>query len=80
MKPFAGSWLRAASLAMAVGLSAGSAAGADGISRDADEVLRAMSKFLGGLKSFSVSTDIRQRNHHQQRREAPAEQPFDPVD
>ena len=58
MKPSTGRWLPAAAMAVAFGLSAGSALAADAISRDADEVLRAMSKFLGSAKAFSVSADI----------------------
>lgn len=50
--------LRVASLAVAFGLSAGSAVGAEGINPHADEILRSMSKFLGSAKAFSVSADI----------------------
>ena len=56
--PSTGRWLRVASLAVALGLSAGSAFAADAIDPDADEILRSMSKFLGGTKAFSVSADI----------------------
>jgi hypothetical protein len=50
--------LLAASLTAALGLSAGSALAAGALNADADEVLRAMSKHLAGLKAFSVSADI----------------------
>ena len=58
MKPTTGRWLQAASLALALGLSAGSTVAADGMDPTATEVMRAMSKFLGGTKAFSVSADI----------------------
>jgi hypothetical protein len=48
----------AASLTAALGLSAGSALAAGELNADADEVLRAMSTHLAGLKAFSVSADI----------------------
>lgn len=50
--------LLAASLTVALGLVAGPAIGAERINPDADEILRSMSKFLGGTKAFSVSADI----------------------
>jgi hypothetical protein len=50
--------LLAASLAVACSLWCGPAAAADGVNPDADEILRSMSSFLGGLKTFSVSVDI----------------------
>lgn len=50
--------LLAASLTAALGLSAGSALAAGERNADADEILRAMSKHLAGLKAFSVSADI----------------------
>ena len=49
--------LRAASLALACSLLAAPAMAADGVNRDADEILQAMSKFLAGTKAFSVSVD-----------------------
>ncbi len=39
-------------------LSAGSALSAEGIDSDADEILRSMSTFLGGLSAFSVNADV----------------------
>jgi hypothetical protein len=50
--------LRAASLALAFSLLAASAMAGEAINRDADEILRSMSTFLGGAKAFSVSADI----------------------
>jgi hypothetical protein len=50
--------LLVASLATALSFTAGSAVAAEGINADADEILRAMSKHLAGLKTFSVSADI----------------------
>ena len=50
--------LRAMSLAVVFGLSTSSAFAAEAVNPDADEVLRAMSKFIGGTKAFSVSADI----------------------
>jgi hypothetical protein len=50
--------LVAAALALAFGLSAGSASAAEGLNPDADEILRSMSTFLAGAKAFSVSVDI----------------------
>jgi len=50
--------LLAASLNAALGLAAGPAFAAGGLSPDADEILRAMSKHLAGLKAFSVSVEI----------------------
>lgn len=52
-----GQSLRAASLALACSLLAAPAMAADGVNRDADEILQAMSKFLAGTKAFSVSVD-----------------------
>jgi hypothetical protein len=48
----------AAALALGFSLSAGAATAAESLSRDADEILRSMSTFLAGTKSFSVSADI----------------------
>lgn len=53
-----GRGLRAVSLAAIVGLAASSGFAAEGANPDADEILRAMSKFIGGTKAFSVSADI----------------------
>ena len=39
-------------------LISGPAFSAEGIDADADEILKAMSKYLGGLKSFSMNADI----------------------
>jgi hypothetical protein len=50
--------LLAASLTVTFGLWAGLALAAEAINPDADEILRSMSSFLGGLKTFSVSADI----------------------
>jgi hypothetical protein len=50
--------LLAASLALGVGLSAGSAIAAEGLNQHADEILQSMSKFLAGTKAFSVTADI----------------------
>jgi hypothetical protein len=50
--------LLAAGLAFGFGLSAGAATAAESLNRDADEILRSMSTFLAGTKSFSVSADI----------------------
>jgi hypothetical protein len=50
--------LLAAALAIVSGLFAGSAFAAQTINPDADEILRAMSKYLAGTKAFSVSADI----------------------
>jgi hypothetical protein len=47
-----------AALALGFGFSAGSAFAAGSLSPDADEILRSMSTFLAGTKSFSVSADI----------------------
>lgn len=52
-----GRGLRAVSLALVFSLPAGAAMAAEGINRDADEILQAMSKFLAGTKAFSVSVD-----------------------
>jgi len=45
-------------LGIGFGLSVGPALATEGINRDADEILRSMSKFLAGTKAFSVSADI----------------------
>ena len=50
--------VRAVSVAVLVGLATGSAFAAELPNPDADEILRAMSKFIGGTKAFSVSADI----------------------
>ncbi len=50
--------LLAVSLTAALGLSAGPALAAGELNADADEILRAMSAHLAGLKTFSVSADI----------------------
>lgn len=50
--------LLAASLAVALGLSAGPALAAEAVNPDADEILRSMSTFLAGTKAFSVSADV----------------------
>lgn len=47
-----------ATLALTAGLAAGPAMAQGGINKDADEILRSMSTFLGGTKSFSVAADI----------------------
>jgi hypothetical protein len=52
-----GRGLRAASLALACSLLAVPAMAAGVVNRDADEILRDMSKFLAGTKAFSVSVD-----------------------
>lgn len=50
--------LRILSLAVAFALSTGSAMAAETTNPDADNILRAMSKFLTSTKAFSVSADI----------------------
>ena len=50
--------LRAISLAVVVGLGTGSAIAAGAVNPDADEILRAMSNFIGNAKAFSVAADI----------------------
>ena len=50
--------LRTVALAALLCLAAGPAISADGIDPDADEILRSMSTYMGGLKSFSASADI----------------------
>lgn len=50
--------MRAVSFAVAVGFAGSSVFAASAVNPDADEILRAMSKFLGGTKAFSVSADI----------------------
>jgi hypothetical protein len=50
--------LRAMSLVVVLGLAGGTATAAEGLSPDADEILRAMSTFIGGTKAFSVTADI----------------------
>lgn len=48
----------AAALLLAAGLAAGPAMAQGGLNKDADEILRSMSTFLGGAKAFSVAADI----------------------
>lgn len=55
--PFRGA-LRTVALAALLCLAAGPAISAGGIDPDADEILRSMSTYMGGLKSFSASADI----------------------
>ena len=50
--------LRTVALAALLCLAAGPAISADGIDPDADEILRSMSTYMQGLKSFSASADI----------------------
>jgi len=50
--------LLAAALAFATGLATGPAIAQGEINKDADEILRSMSTFLGGAKAFSVAADI----------------------
>ena len=50
--------LFAAALVAALGLPAGPAAGAGGIDPDADEVVRAMSKYMGSLPAYSARAEI----------------------
>jgi hypothetical protein len=50
--------IRAAGFALGLGLAAGPAAGAKAIDTDAEEILRAMAKYLGSLPAFSVNADI----------------------
>jgi hypothetical protein len=50
--------LRAASLALVFGALAVPALAAEALNPDADEILRAMSRFLAGTKAFSVTADI----------------------
>jgi hypothetical protein len=45
-------------LALVAGLAAGPAIAQGGLNKDADEILRSMSTFLGGTKAFSVAADI----------------------
>jgi hypothetical protein len=45
-------------LVLGLGLSAGTTAAAEGMNPDADEILRSMSKFLAGTKTFSVAADV----------------------
>jgi hypothetical protein len=54
------SWgiLCAAAFAAAMGLGANPALAADGIDPDAEQVLRAMSKYLGGLPAYSATAEI----------------------
>ena len=47
-----------ASLAVGFSLAATTALAAPGLNPDADEILRSMSNFLAGTKSFSVDADI----------------------
>ena len=46
------------SIVVVLGLSGGAATAAEGVSPDADEILRAMSTFMSGTKAFSVTADI----------------------
>jgi hypothetical protein len=48
----------AASLAAGLGLAAGTALAEDGINPYADEILRAMSDYMGGTKSLSFEADV----------------------
>ncbi len=48
----------AAAVFMVVGLSAGQVMSAEGIDADADKILKSMSSYLGGTKTFSVNADI----------------------
>ena len=50
--------LLAAAVALVAGLAAGPAIAQGGINKDADEILRAMSTFLGGTKAFSLAAHI----------------------
>ena len=50
--------LWAAALALAAGLAAGPALAQGGLNKDADEILRSMSTFLGETKAWSVAADI----------------------
>ncbi len=50
--------LRAATIVAALGLAAGPAVGQAGIDPDADQVLHAMTSYLGGLPAFSVNADV----------------------
>ena len=45
-------------LAFVAGLAAGPAMAQGELNKDADEILRSMSTFLGGTKTFSVAADI----------------------
>lgn len=46
------------SLVVVLGLTGGTAIAAEGVSPDADEILRSMSNFMGGTKAFSVTADV----------------------
>ena len=50
--------LCAVALVATTGLGAGRALGADGIDPDAEQILRAMSKYLGGLPAYSAKAKI----------------------
>jgi hypothetical protein len=50
--------LQTVALVALICLSAGPAMGAGEIDPDADEILRSMAKYMGGLKAFSASADI----------------------
>lgn len=50
--------LRATVMSVVFGVCAGAASAADGINPDADEILRAMSRYLAGTPAFSMSADI----------------------
>jgi hypothetical protein len=57
-RPLIRGFVLAAAVAAVLGLAAGPALAAAGIDPDADAVLRAMSKYLGTLPSFSANADI----------------------
>jgi hypothetical protein len=46
------------SIITAVSFASGPAAGAENISPDADKILKSMSSFLGGTKTFSMNADV----------------------
>lgn len=50
--------LRAIALPLVLGIMAGSACAAGATNPDADQILRGMSRYLGGVKAFSVTADI----------------------
>lgn len=50
--------LRATIFPVMLGVCAGVASAADGINPDADEILRAMSRYLAGTQAFTMSADI----------------------
>ena len=47
-----------AGLALVVSFAAGPATGAEGVDADADNILRSMSSYLGGLPRFGMNADI----------------------